>query len=54
MLDHYIQQFSTMKLQKMESKVRNSLRLGLYQMLFLTKIPVTAAVNESVELTKKH
>ena len=54
LLDHYIQQFSTMKLQKMESKVRNSLRLGLYQMLFLTKIPVTAAVNESVELTKKH
>ena len=45
LLDHYIQQFSTMKLQKMESKVRNSLRLGLYQMLFLTKIPVTAAVN---------
>ena len=42
-----------MKLTKMESKVRNSLRLGLYQMLFLTKIPVSAAVSESVALTKK-
>ena len=54
LLDWYLQQFSTMKLGKMESTVRNSLRLGLFQMLFLTRIPVTAAVNESVELTKKH
>ena len=52
LLDHYLQQYSTMKLTKMESKVRNSLRLGLYQMLFLTKIPVSAAVSESVALTK--
>lgn len=53
LLDHYLQQYSTMKLTKIESKVRNSLRLGLYQMLFLTKIPVSAAVSESVALTKK-
>lgn len=53
LLDHYLQQYSTMKLTKMESKVRNSLRLGLYQMLFLTKIPVSAAVSESVALTKE-
>ena len=43
-----------MKLSKMESKVRNNLRLGLYQMLFMTKIPVSAAVSEGVKLTKKH
>lgn len=54
LLDYYIQQYSTMKLEKMESKVRNNLRLGLYQMLFLTKIPLNAAVSEAVELTKKH
>lgn len=54
LLDYYLQQYSTMKLAKMESKVRSALRLGLYQMLFLTKIPVNAAVSESVELTKKH
>ena len=54
LLDHYLQQYSTRKLTKMESKVRNSLRMGLYQMLFLTKIPVNAAVSEAVELTKKH
>jgi 16S rRNA (cytosine967-C5)-methyltransferase len=33
--------------------VKNSLRVGLYQILFLTKIPVSAAVNESVEIVKK-
>lgn len=54
LLDFYIAQFSTMKLDRMESKVRNNLRLGAYQMVFLTKIPVSAAVNEAVELTRKH
>ena len=54
LLDFYLQQYANMKLEKMESKVRNGLRLGLYQMLFLTKIPPNAAVSEAVELTKKH
>lgn len=54
LLDYYLQQYSTMKLAKMESKVLGNLRLGLYQMLFLTKIPPNAAVSEAVELTKKH
>ena len=54
LLYYYLQQYSTMKLMKMESKVLCRLRLGLYQMLFLTKIPPNAAVSESVELTKKH
>ena len=54
LLDYYLQQYSTMKLAKMESKVLANLRLGLYQMLFMTKIPANAAVSEAVELTKKH
>ena len=54
LLDYYLQQYSTMKLNKMESKVLANLRLGLYQMLFMTKIPANAAVSEAVELTKKH
>lgn len=54
LLDHYLQQFSNMRLEKMESKVRSNLRLGAYQMLFLSKIPVSAAVSEAVSLTKKH
>lgn len=31
----------------------NALRLGLYQIFFLTRTPASAAVNESVELVKK-
>lgn len=31
-----------------------ALRLGAYQMLFLTKIPHSAAVNRSVEMTRAH
>ncbi|MDO4516926.1 MAG: 16S rRNA (cytosine(967)-C(5))-methyltransferase RsmB [Bacillota bacterium] len=54
LLDYYLQHYSTMKLGKMESKVREALRIGLYQMLFMTKIPANAAVSEAVELTKKH
>lgn len=53
LLDYYIGRFSTMKVAKMESKVRDNLRLALYQLLLLNKIPQSAAVNEAVALTKK-
>lgn len=33
--------------------VKNSLRVALYQILFLDKIPIHAAINESVEITKR-
>ncbi|NCB62881.1 MAG: 16S rRNA (cytosine(967)-C(5))-methyltransferase RsmB [Clostridia bacterium] len=52
--DFYIDKFSTVKPEKLENKVLNALRLGIYQMAFLTKIPVSAAVNESVELARKY
>ena len=54
LLDYYIGRFSTMKVAKMESKVRDNLRLALYQLVFLNKIPQSAAVNEAVTLTKKY
>ncbi len=54
LLDYYLGSFSSMKLSKMEHKVRDALRLGAYQLLFLNKIPQNAAVNESVELCKRH
>ena len=37
---------------KIDADVRNILRLGLYQLIFLDKIPAHAAVNESVSLAK--
>ncbi len=54
LLDFYISKFSNIPLRRMESKVVQALRLGLYQMLFLAKIPQSAAVNCSVELTRTH
>ena len=54
LLDFYISKFSKFPLRRMESKGVQALRLGLYQMLFLTKIPQSAAVNCSVELTRTH
>ncbi len=38
---------------KLEPKLRDVLRLGAYQLLFMDKIPESAAVNESVALSKK-
>lgn len=38
---------------KIEPKVRDILRCAVYQIAFMDKIPVNAAVNESVELCKK-
>lgn len=54
LLDFYIGKFSTVKPEKLEPRVRQALRLGLYQLLFLDKVPASAAVNESVALAKKH
>lgn len=53
-IDTIIQKYSTIKLKKMSSWVANILRMGAYQIIFLDKIPKSAAVNESVNLTKKY
>ena len=39
---------------KVAPNVRNALRVALYQILFLTRIPHHAAVNEAVEFVKKY
>ena len=54
LLDHYLSQFSNIPLKRMEGKVVQVLRLGAYQMLFLDKIPHSAAVNSAVAMTKTH
>ena len=53
-LDFYLQQLLTGKLKHLHPGVRDILHLGLYQILFMDKIPESAAVNESVELAKKY
>ena len=54
LLDFYLSHFSKLPLKRMEGRVVEALRLGAYQMLFLDKIPHSAAVNSSVELTRKY
>lgn len=51
-IDWIIGIFSSIKPVKMERDILNILRLGAYQLLFLDKVPVSAAVNESVKLAK--
>ena len=51
-LDWLIRHFSKIPFEKIELGILNILRLGLYQILFLSKTPFSAAVNESVELAK--
>ena len=51
-LDHILSIFSSTPLAKLERTVLLILRLALYQMFFLDRIPVSAAVNESVNLAK--
>lgn len=52
-LDHIISTFSTTPLAKLERAVVLLLRLGLYQLFYLDRIPVSAAVNETVNLAKE-
>ena len=54
LLDFYLSKFSNIPLRRLEGKVLQALRLGLYQMLFLTRIPHSAAVDQSVALTRTH
>jgi 16S rRNA (cytosine967-C5)-methyltransferase len=51
-IDWIIDCFSRIKTKKLEHRVLNALRLGVYQLLFLTKIPPQAAIYETVELLK--
>ena len=48
--DFYIGAYCTQNVKKLEPKLRDVLRLGVYQLVFLDKIPPRAAVNESVAL----
>jgi len=52
-VDKHIAEHSTQPLVKLDREVLTALRLGVYQLLFLDRIPPHAAVNESVELVKQ-
>lgn len=52
-LDYIIRANSSLRLKKIEPTVLNILRMGVYQILFMDKIPDHAAVSEAVSLAKK-
>lgn len=54
LLDYYLSGLVKGKLKDLQPVVLDILRLGLYQILFLDKIPPSAAVNEAVEQGKKY
>ena len=51
--DYYIDCFSATKSAKLQPQIRDILRLGVSQLLFLDRIPASAAVHSSVELAKR-
>jgi 16S rRNA (cytosine967-C5)-methyltransferase len=53
-LDWIIGHYVTRSLNKVAPVILNILRMGMYQIFFLSKVPVSAACNQAVELTKKY
>ncbi|HPU41303.1 MAG TPA: 16S rRNA (cytosine(967)-C(5))-methyltransferase RsmB [Acetivibrio clariflavus] len=53
-IDYIIEKFSSVKIKKLSPWILNILRLGVYQLLYMTKIPESAACNESVNLAKRY
>ncbi|HWF87438.1 MAG TPA: 16S rRNA (cytosine(967)-C(5))-methyltransferase RsmB [Pyrinomonadaceae bacterium] len=51
-LDKIVEHFARRRVESLDQGVRIALRLGLYQLRFLTRIPNSAAVNESVSLVR--
>lgn len=51
-IDFIIEKFTKEKFKKIESLILNILRISIYQIKYLDKIPEFAAVNESVELAR--
>ena len=52
-LDFLIEKLSGKATASLDREVLTALRLGVYQIRFLKKVPKSAAVNEGVELTKR-
>ncbi len=52
-LDYIINLVSKIPVKKMKPFVRNLIRLSAYQLLFLDKVPASAAINEAVKIIKR-
>ena len=53
-IDEIIKKYSKIKLKRISVWILNILRIGIYQIIFLDKVPKSAAVNEAVNLAKRY
>lgn len=53
-IDEIIRKYSKIRLKKISPWIITILRMGVYQIVFLDKVPKSAAVNESVNLAKRY
>jgi len=53
-MDYVLELFLAEKLEGLTPWIRNILRMGIYQIDFMEKVPESAAVDESVKLAKKY
>lgn len=51
--DHYISRFSAIDMKKIEPRVLDILRISVYQIIFLDRVPNSAAVNEGAALVRE-
>jgi 16S rRNA (cytosine967-C5)-methyltransferase len=52
-LDHVIEHFARRPLARLDAEVIDILRLSVYQLLHLTRVPAAAVVDDAVDLTKR-
>lgn len=52
-IDYIINQFSSVKVNKMKPVIRTILRSGVYQLKYMDSVPDSAVCNEAVKLAKK-
>lgn len=53
LLDFYLDALCSQRFETLEPFIRDVLRLGAYQILYMDRVPDSAAVDESVELVKR-
>lgn len=53
-LDRVIDHYSNTRMKKLSPWILNILRMGVYQLLHMTKVPASAACNESVKLAARY
>lgn len=53
-IDEIIKKYSKLRIKKISPWILNILRMGIYQIVFLDRVPKSAAVNESVNLAKRY